>query len=280
MYPVKEFRADLHCHSFFSDGTLSPEELVNAALDLGLSGLSITDHDTTGAYPEVLKIAKEKNLSIITGVEFSATLEGCSVHILSYSFPESHPAILGLCEKHHSRRTLRNRLILEELSKLKMPISEMELTAASKNSKTVGRPHIALAMMQKGYVSDIQEAFKKYIGDGKKAFVPGRTISVEETLSAIHEAKGLAVIAHPHLLKNQEIFKKLLKLPFDGMECFYSQFPLAEQKKWEKIALDHGLMISGGSDFHGATKPKTPLGCSYIPESLFRPFLEHYERNL
>lgn len=279
MFPIEDFRADLHCHSFFSDGTLSPQQLINEALNRGLSALSITDHDSIEAYPEVLNKAEEKGLSMITGVEFSAMMDGCSVHILGYSFSHQHPSIKNLCTKHSLRRTSRNQQILEQLAKLQMPISDAELKEVAKNSSTIGRPHIALAMVQKGYAESIQEAFRKFIGDGKKAFVAGNPISVEETLETIHEAKGLAVIAHPHLLKNWELFNKLLKLPFDGIECFYSQFPLAEQQKWEEIAKKNGLLISGGSDFHGATKPQTPLGCSYINERLFQPLLDRYKEN-
>ena len=216
---MQEFRADLHCHSTYSDGTLSPKELVDLALSTGLSALSVTDHDSVNAYPEVFFEGEKKGLKIISGAEFSAAHRKTSVHILAYGFSYQHPALTQLCERHKERRSQRNRLILEKLAALKMPITEEELL--QENSTMTGRPHIALAMVKKGYVVSVSEAFKKYLGDGKACYASGLTFSVEETLHVIHEAKGLGVLAHPHLINNSGLVNELLEMPFDGLECFY-----------------------------------------------------------
>lgn len=261
------FRADLHCHTTFSDGSMTPEQLLIHAKEIGLSGISITDHDTIEAYAVAPAIAKELGLLLGNGVEFSSVFQDLSIHILGYDFDLESKAILDLCERHRNRRKDRNKAILERLSRLSMPILEEELLAMGERS--IGRPHIALLMIQKGYVSTIKEAFNTYIGDGRPCFVPGDSISSEETLSVIHEGGGKAFIAHPHLLGHANKIKHLLQLPFDGIECHYGRLPPEQEKRWIKIAHEKGWLISGGSDFHGSVKEFIQLGCSWVDEESF-----------
>lgn len=268
-----EFRADLHCHSTFSDGTLSPSEIVHLAKKIGLSGLSITDHDSILAYPQALEEAKEQKISMIPGVEFSAMHKDISVHILGYAFDLHHDSIARLCEKHKERRQERNSIILEKLAKKGLNILESEL----KSLHVIGRPHIAQAMVQKGYAASINDAFKKFLGDNKSCYAKGQPIEIEETLDAIHQAKGIAVLAHPHLAKDQAFVKELLQFPFDGLECYYAKFPNQEQKRWVQLAMKKNLLITGGSDFHGDVKPAIPLGCSWVNEELFQILAKHYD---
>lgn len=279
MFQAEEFRADLHCHSTCSDGSSSPEELVGLALNLGLSGLSITDHDNVTAYPEILNMAKKQGLLMFPGVEFSANFQKKSLHVLAYSFNVSHSAITSLCEKHKSRRIERNELILQNLLKKNMPLSWNEVAEGHEGS-SLGRPHIALAMVKRGYVNNIQEAFKKYLGDGKLCYAEGTPISLNETLEAIHQAGGLAVLAHPHLINNNAFISEVLKLPFDGLECYYSKFPANDQKRWVEFAQKKGLLITGGSDFHGSNKPDIPLGCSWVGKDTFMKLLAHYQSHV
>lgn len=277
---MNEFKADLHCHSTCSDGSLTPEQLVQHAKNLGFQGLSITDHDTIEAYNTAVPAAKEAGMRLISGVEFSTTLDGVSVHILAYSFPLTHPEIINLCQKHTVRRQMRNRAILEKLSKMGMPISEEELLQVSPRlNYSLGRPHIAMLMVSKGYVPTIQEAFKKYIGEGAPCFATGEPFRVEDTLRIIHEAKGLAVIAHPQLIQDVKTLKNLLEMPFDGMECFYGNFQNQDSKRWIKIAARKNLIMTGGSDFHGKIKPSIPFGCSFIDEKTFEILEKHYIAN-
>lgn len=267
------FRADLHCHTTFSDGTMTPFELLSEAKEKGLNGISITDHDTIDAYPEAVVAAKELGISLGSGVEFSCTYRNLSVHVLAYDFDLKEPGIQNLCYRHQQRRTLRNKAILEKLSRLSMPITEEELLAIGQ--RTVGRPHIGQIMMKKGYVLSIKEAFVRYIGDGKPCFDPGIGISVEETLNIIHQGRGKAFIAHPHLLEGASKIKGLLQLPFDGIECYYARFPLEQEKRWTTIAEEKRLLISGGSDFHGSIKDYNRLGSSWINEEHFLKIFQH-----
>jgi 3',5'-nucleoside bisphosphate phosphatase len=271
------FRADLHCHSSCSDGTMKPQELISLASQKNLQALSITDHDTINAYTDDLQLsAKQLGLELLPGVEFSTVLNNVSVHLLGYGFRLDSPQIAALCVRHKNRRTNRYRAILELLNAKGMPITEEELlevvaaSAPSDQPTTVGRPHIALAMIQRGYVGTIQEAFRKYLGDGCSCYVQGEHVTPEETIDVIHQAGGVAIIAHPHLVKDQKILLQLLDMNFDGIECYYSRFPTKDHQRWLKIARHRNWLITGGSDFHGTVKPTISLGCSWIDEELFR----------
>ena len=168
---------------------------------------------------------------------------------------------------------MRNKAILEKLSRLSMPILEEELMKMGE--KTVGRPHIAQLMIKKGYVGSIKDAFNRFIGDGKLCYDPGVGITVEETISIIHQGRGKAFIAHPHLLEHANRIKELLKLPFDGLECHYAKFPPEQEKRWLQASKERGWLISGGSDFHGSVKDYIHLGCSWVDEENFRKIFQH-----
>lgn len=273
---MNPFRADLHCHTTCSDGSLSPTEIVLLAKQIGLSGLSITDHDSVNAYPTATPLCLELGIQLLTGAEFSTVLNGVSVHVLGYGFQTDHPEIQKLCAKHAERRYNRNLAILNLLTKYSMPVSEEELAEACSCSskdflhRAVGRPHIALAMVKKGYVDTVQNAFKKYLAEGKTCYAQGAAFSVEETIDVIHKAKGLAVIAHPHLLKNNQILRQLLEMNFDGIECYYGNFHPKDHKRWLKISEKKGWLVTGGSDFHGDIKPHISLGCSWVEEKFFQ----------
>lgn len=266
------FRADLHCHTTCSDGTMTPRELVIHAKEIGLSALSITDHDTIAAYESAIPAAKENGLILGTGVEFSTSFRKTSIHVLAYDFDLQSEQIRGLCSRHVKRRKTRNQMILERLSRLSMPVFEEELNQFG--SEMIGRPHIAQVMVRKGYVSSIKEAFHRFLGDGCPCFESGQTISLEETLTIIHEGGGKAFIAHPHLIVHRNTIKELLKLPFDGIECYYAKIPPFRESVWLKIAKEQGLLVSGGSDFHGAVKEHIPLGSSWVGEEAFHQIFQ------
>lgn len=277
---MSDFRADLHCHSNCSDGTFSPSELVKHAHNLGLQGLSITDHDTIDAYREALPVAQYLNLPLLSGVEFSAHSAQTNVHILAYGFDLASEAIKKFCEQHKQRRITRNQLIITQLAAKGMPLSEESIIKlTSQGSFSIGRPHIAQALMQQGYVKSIQEAFQLYLADDKPCFVNGQTFSIEETLDLIHKVRGFAIIAHPHLIDNPKAIKTLLSYPFDGIEVYYGRLPLSFHERWLKIAEGLGWMVTGGSDFHGAIKPNLPLGSSWVNQECFEKLYERHKQN-
>ncbi|MCB1080721.1 MAG: PHP domain-containing protein [Chlamydiia bacterium] len=259
------YRADLHCHSTCSDGTLSPEELLAEAKRKELSALSITDHDTVEAYTEeTFRVAEKLGIRLFPGVEFSSRHENYPIHILGYAFDRT-PALQDFCAQHQKRRRERNRAILRKLQEQKILIEEEELKRFGREC-SIGRPHIAQLMLEQGVVSTIQEAFDLYIGEGKSCFEPGTSFTPEETLEVIHAASGKAFIAHPHLIQKQKVLDAILEMDFDGIECYYGLFHHGQEKKWLKIAKKKGWLISGGSDFHGSVKPHVQLGCSWVDE--------------
>ncbi len=265
------FRADLHCHTTCSDGSLTPEEIISLAVEQGLSALSITDHDSIAAYPDAITLAKQKGLLMGTGVEFSCMHQGTSVHVLGYRFAPDAQGILDLCEKHQKRRKDRNLAILESLRKRGIDIKDTELPKIG----TVGRPHIAQLLIDRGRVANFKDAFTHYLGEGKCCYVQGAPISVEETINILHEAKAKAFIAHPHLFPKASFVKNLLALPFDGLECYYAKCPPQQEGRWVRMAQEKGLLISGGSDFHGPIKPHIPLGASWVSEEAFYKIFGH-----
>lgn len=260
--------ADLHCHTTCSDGTSTPEEILKLAVEKGFKGVSITDHDTVAAYEGLYEKAASYDIELLTGIEFSCHHKTVSVHILGYGFKLDSPPLLELIERHANRRGNRNEAILQKLAQRQMHITYDELKALS--GSVVGRPHIALMMVKKGYVGSIQEAFKKYLAEGRPCYASGTVVSVEETIDIIHAAGGKAIIAHPHLLNSPKVLQDLLQMPFDGLESSYANFLADKNRRWKDLAKRKGWLETGGSDYHGSIKPTIAYGASYVDESHFR----------
>lgn len=259
-----EFKADLHCHTNCSDGTDSPEEILHLAKKAGLSGLSITDHDTIRAYtPDLFKIAEKIGLRLLSGAEISSEIDQIPVHILAYGIDIESRSFHTFLETMQKRREKRNLAILEKLKAKKMPISYDELKAFA-HERTIGRPHIAQIMVEKGYVSSFRDAFELYLKEGACCFSSGIKFTPPEVIEEIHKAKGKAVLAHPHFYKGKNFIKKLLAFAFDGYECYYSRLDPSQEKPWIKRAEEKGLIITGGSDYHGKLKPFITLGASWV----------------
>ena len=177
------------------------------------------------------------------------------------------------------RKRQRNIEILKKLNENNILINEEELYQYAKskgvNETVVGRPHIASLMLEKGYISTIQEAFDKFLKDGGPCFVAGKRISSDSAIGAIHKANGLAILAHPHLIKSKKLLNKLLKLGFDGIEVYYARLPLHIEENWKKLAANNDLLITGGSDFHGDVKPHINIGCSWVNEEAFNKLIKN-----
>lgn len=267
-------KADLHCHSTCSDGTVTPQELVVLAKERGLSCLSITDHDSIASYPKALPRAIELGIRLLPGVEFSTSYAGASVHVLAYAYPPESQILQTLCDWHRDRRIRRFRAILIRLQEQGIYLQESEI---QQSPESIGRPHIAQALIEKGVVSSIQEAFDLYLKEGRSCFVPDPGMDLEVTLQIIRSAGGLSVLAHPHLIRNAHLLKKLLDLPFDGLECFYGLFGSHEGLRWMHIAKKKNWLITGGSDFHGAIKPDLQLGQSWVLQEQILPLLQHFD---
>lgn len=264
---MDNFRADLHCHTTCSDGSMTPRELVLYAKKRGLSALSITDHDTVVAYDTAFEAAKEVDLILGTGVEFSALEKGESVHILGYDIDVKNSPLRAFCDWHMTRRKERAERMVAKFQKLGIALSFDEVLAQAE-SPLIGRPHIAEALVKKGVVNSIQAAFDLYLRDGGPCYDPGEHVGVEQTIKIIHDAGGKAFLAHPHFLHTRFLYL-LLEKGFDGIECYYARMHDITNKKWVAFAQKHKLLISGGSDFHGSVKNYLDLGCSWVDRPTF-----------
>ena len=268
-----EFRADLHTHTYCSDGTDSPLELLQKAKNAGLQGLSITDHDTLDAYTDdFFVLAKSLGIEILPGIEISSEDGDASVHILGYNIDLSSQRFRLFLQEMIRRRSERNRKILAKLEQRGFVIQEEELLQHARlqfPGRTIGRPHIADFMVKKGYVSTMQAAFERYLREGGLCFVPGIRYTPLEVIDQVHAAGGKAVLAHPHFIKNGSLLHRLLALPFDGLECYYGTLLLDQERTWIELAKRKGWIATGGSDYHSTIKSHISLGCSWVGRDIF-----------
>lgn len=241
--------ADLHTHSTFSDGKYTPEELVQAAREHNIGYLAITDHDSCNGVEAAKKAAAGSNVKIIPGVELGTQYDEHSVHILGY-FIDIHniPLLTKMNEMRHAREH-RLQKILEKLAGLGYYI---EVEACDPKNRAVGRPHVAKALVKKGYFTSVQEVFDKLLHQGGPAYVPQPKLAPDEAIQLLHDAGGLAVLAHPSELNDKILVNELLnKFKFDGIEVYHPSADKKDTKYWQQTAEEKQLLISGGSDFHG-----------------------------
>lgn len=252
---------------------------MTALLDLAkaknLYGLSITDHDTVAAYEAALPYAKTLSINLVSGIEISTNLEKTSIHVLGYAFDLKNEALNQFCTQLQQSRNTRNQEICERLSHCKIDISMETLQSRFPNS-TLGRPHIAYLMVEKGYVKSIQQAFKRFLGEGARCAVPDLGTDVPTAINLIKQAGGFAVLAHPHYIKTKKLLSALLEMPFDGIEAYYGNLRPAQEQPWIDTAKKKNWLITGGSDFHGEKKSYHSLGCSFTPPETFEIFTERF----
>lgn len=259
---------DLHVHSTVSDGTLTPSELALYAKAKGLSAIALTDHDTIDGVEECRQKGLEVGVIVVPGIELSADFYGKELHILGYYLDHHNAHLKKKLEELVVARSARNHEMLDMLASLGMPLNSEELYEDSEDNTILTRAHIAKAMLKKGYVNDRKEAFSRYIGDGKPAYVPKRHFTTKACIDLIHEAGGLAVLAHPMLYGYDQqdvtnVIRGLSSEGLDGVECIYSTHSKDEAAHLLQICLNLKLFPTGGSDFHGQNKPLLDLGTGY-----------------
>lgn len=258
---------DLHVHSNKSDGSYTPRELVDYALEKGLTAFALTDHDTTAGIDEAVSQAKGKTLEVIPGVELSTEYEGRDIHIVGLYVNQNAPGFADYLKEFQNSRELRNEKMCEKLKTYGIDITLEELKHEFPGA-VITRGLYAKYMLKKGYIKSMQEAFDRFIGDHGPCFVPREKITPEQAVGFIKSAGGLSILAHPPLYRMSrtrlEILVERLKAAgLDGIEAKYTTYSSTEEREMKEIASKFGLAISGGSDFHGTTKPKTDLGVGY-----------------
>jgi len=254
---------DLHVHSTFSDGTMSPSELVEYADQKGLLAVSITDHDTVDGVGEALLSGERNGIEVVPGIEIGAEYAGTTIHILGYCFDIYHLELREKLKLIQDARVERNDEILLLLQNQGIEISAAELHAVSQVGQT-GRPHIARMLIKKGFVKSFDEAFKLFLRQGAQAYVPRFVYPVEEMLNMIHLAGGIGVLAHPLQLQNSGLnlhtaIKELAGLGLGGIEVYYPTHSKKTRAVLMAYAQEYDLLMTGGSDYHGAIRPGTTL---------------------
>lgn len=274
---------DLHVHSTESDGTLTPEELVLAAKEAGLSAFALTDHDTVSGIQKAAPVAEKCGIELIAGIELSTEYkipttktQSKEIHIVGLYINPTHPKLLAQTKAFQDCRNQRNEKMIEALRQEGFDITMEALVAENKDS-VITRANIARYLYQHGAIKSVKEAFDKYIGDGCKCYVGRFKVTPMEAIKLIHEAGGIAILAHPLLyhmsaITLQSLIDDLKMVGLDGIEAIYSTYTTGEEQLVKKIASENHLLISGGSDFHGENKPSIHLGVGrgqlYIPYSV------------
>ena len=274
---------DLHMHSSCSDGTLTPEGLVAAALETGLEAAALTDHDTVSGVERFLAAASGTPLHAVPGVELASMLFNKDIHIVGLFIDPGNAELLSALEQMRLWREARNAEMVEKIRSKGYEITMDEVLAGA-GGESVGRPHMASVLLKKGYFQDMQSVFGRLIGRNGSCFVLRQYYPVDVCIRLIHEAGGLAVWAHPlHAAHGaraalRKIGSRLVSYGLDGLECYYSMFAEQQQADALEFARARSLLVSGGSDFHGASHPRVKMGTG-IDNNLAIPF-EVYERLL
>ncbi len=246
---------DLHIHSTFSDGLLKPAEIVDLAESRGLTAIAITDHDTAAGTDESMERGHEKGIEVISGIEISSWHGDTSMHILGYRFNHGNRLFSNRLQMLQDGRETRNARIIENLNRLGIGVDAGELQHYSEYGQT-GRPHIARLLVDKGVTKTIDLAFKNYLGRGAAAYAERFRFSARDAIAMIREAGGMAVLAHPSSLDPSlrslfPLLKDLCRVGLEGVEVYYPSHSPKTVKTLLKIAGELGLLITGGSDFHG-----------------------------
>jgi hypothetical protein len=265
---------DLHAHTTASDGSATPTELVELAKSRGLKAVAVTDHDTFAGHAEAIAAGERLGIEIVPGIELSVKDEtGDKSHLLGY-YVARGGALENQLDFLQAERDKRNHIILEKLAGLGVPVS-FERVAQISRGGVMGRPHIAQAMMERGYVSTIQEAFNQYLADGSAATASKEVLHPAEAIELIHAGGGVAIWAHPTRPPSkrdgttvdftvwEEKLKRWVEWKLDGIEVFYSQYTTEEANWTAEMAEKYALLGTGGSDFHGTTKPTIQLGVTH-----------------
>jgi 3',5'-nucleoside bisphosphate phosphatase len=266
--------ADLHTHTYHSDGTRSPKEVVDVALAHGIEILAISDHDNLAAYYEIQPYAVSRGVTLIPAIELSCGYEGIDVHVLAYAFDAHDERIDARLRGFRNARQQRGQAIVERLGTLGYPIAPERVDQLAAGG-AVGRPHVARALVEAGHVASVSEAFDRLLGSGKPAYVDKERFAIEEAIALIRNAGGVTSIAHPTLYPDHSrLVPILLDAGIDAVEVLHPQVDENHRHRYANLARFRGKFTTGGSDDHGTVKTSETLGTIKVPESMIGPILE------
>lgn len=255
---------DLHVHTLASDGSYTPEQLVDEALSQGLSAIAVTDHDAIDSVGPVMEVGAGKGLEVIPGVELTAEHKDAEMHMLGFLIDWKDSAFKKKLDFLCDVRVERMRKMVKKLNKMNVDISYDEVLAKV-GGKSVGRLHLASVLYERGFVSSIKEAFNKYIGDGKPCCVKKHRLMPKEAIGLIESVRGIPVLAHPFHIGDDDVIPELIKVGLKGIEVYHSDQDEQITKYYEYIAKQNNLLITGGSDCHGDVKGHVMIGNVKLP---------------
>jgi predicted metal-dependent phosphoesterase TrpH len=261
---------DLHMHSNASDGSFTPDEVAGMAAGNGVEVFALTDHDTLDGIPAAAACAGRAGIRLINGIELSVSEEGMDVHLLAYGFDESDPPLLAAVRRYREGRRERARKILSRLKGLGIRISLEEVEEIASGG-ALGRPHLAEALLRGGYVESFNEAFQRFLGHHAPAYVPKPRVSLEEASTIVREAGGVTILAHPGTLNRDHLIPAWSRRGLDGIEVWHSKHDPAAVERYRGFAHMHGLLMTGGSDYHGERTPGVVIGSVAVPLEILAP---------
>ncbi len=264
---MKKSYIDLHLHTNASDGLLTPSEVIENALRLGLKAIAITDHDTIEGYLEAAELVSNDFLNVIPGVELSGTYKDSDIHILGYYIDYENPEFVKKIRKFKESRYLRGEGMVAKLNELGINLS-MDTVKGIAGKSPLGRPHVADALLKEEFVQTYDEAFARYLGYHAPAYLPKNILTVSEAIDLVHLVRGVAVLAHPGTLRHDEYIPAMVEMGLDGIEAQHSQHSSADVSRYKNLTKKYDIIYTGGSDCHGPRKGKILMGSQRVPYSV------------
>ncbi len=260
---------DLHLHTTASDGRSTPAELVDAVAAADIRVMAVTDHDTVAAYEEVAALGAARGLTVLTGIEITAVEEGRDVHVLGYGFDAEYPELQVFLTSQMAARRERTYQIGARLAQLGVPIDVDAVMDGVPAGRSVGRPHIARALVAAGHVRSMAEAFDRWLAGGCPAFVPREGAPVRDVVAVVSRAGGLAALAHPGKAGIDARLRAFVEDGLPAIEVFHPDHSPSVRDRYRQFAEEHGLLMTGGSDYHGDPEQARMPGCSRVPDAVW-----------
>lgn len=267
--------ADFHTHSTASDGTLAPAELLSASARQGLRVVALTDHDTTQGVQEAVDAGRRLGVRVVAGIEFSASVQRGELHLLGYGIDPNNRALAGRLSELRETRRQRAARIAQRLAGIGIHLPD-DLLAGMADSGSIGRPHIARELIRMGVVSSVSEGFDRYLARGRPGFVSRELIAPADAIRLVRDAGGVAVMAHPlSVPAYRELIPALVDAGLSGIECYYGGYNVGQREDLASLAMDLGVLATGGSDYHGpGVREGRELGAVQIPPDAVEALLD------
>lgn len=270
MFMSRKIVADLHSHTAASDGELSPTQLVDLAADAGLEVLAVTDHDTSGGVDEAIRHGRTRGLEVIPGCELTIYEGSIERHLLALFIDHHAPAFAGLMRTMQERRRERAMQMVKKIQAAGFAFEEQDVLSVAGNAESIGKPHVATALLRRGHVGTVQEAHKKFLGRNGIANVPKLKLTLDEAVVAVHGAGGLAMLAHPASEPHDELLASFFSRGMDGLEAIYPTHSDVNRRFYAGLARRYEKLITGGSDYHGPrVRAQTQIGMAGLDRDEF-----------